>query len=81
MKFLLKKSYTLRDVAVKREPREFAQRILRTVKNIEINDVGSQLDMIYINIDLSLRIYLQRLTERSIINNFLSNIDDRKYEW
>ena len=54
--------------------------MLRTIKNIEINDIEPQLDMIYINIDLSLRIYLQRPTKRSIIDTFLSNIDDRKYE-
>ena len=54
--------------------------MLRIVKDADINDVGPQLDMIYINIDLSLRMYLQRLTERSIINTFLFNIDDRKYE-
>ena len=81
MKSLLKKSYTLRDAAAKREPREFAQRMLRTAKNVEINDVGPQLDIIYINIDLSLRMYLQRPTKRSIIDTFLSDIDDRKYEW
>ena len=80
MKFLLKESYTLRNAIAKREPRDFAQRILRTVKNVNINDVGPQLDMIYINIDLSLRMYLQRLTKRSIVDSFLSNIDNRKYK-
>ena len=54
--------------------------MLRTVKDVEINDVEPQLDMIYINIDLSLRMYLQRLTKRSIIDTFLSDIDNRKYE-
>ena len=81
MESLLKESYTLRDAAAKREPRDFAQRMLRTAKNADINDVGPQLDMIYTNIDLSLRMYLQRPTKRSTVDSFLSDIDDRKYEW
>ena len=39
MKSLLKKSYIMRDVSNKCESRDFAQRILRTIKNVEINEV------------------------------------------
>ena len=80
IKSLLKKSYTLRDATTKREPRDFAQRMLRTAKNAEINDVGPQLDMIYTNINLSLRMFLQQPTERSTVDSFLSDLDDRKYK-
>ncbi len=52
MESLLKESYALRDASAKREPREFAQRMFRTVKDAGTNDVGPQLDMIYTNIDL-----------------------------
>ena len=81
MTSLLKESYTLRDAAAKREPREFAQRMLRTAKDAGINDPLPQLDMIYTNIDLNLRMFLQRPTERSSIDSFLTELDDRKYEW
>ena len=55
--------------------------MLRTAKNTGINDIDPQLDMIYINIDLSLRMFLQRPIERFIIDLFLSDLDDRKYKW
>ena len=81
MESLLKESYTMRDAAAKREPRDFAQRMLRTAKDAGINDILPQLDMIYTNIDLSLRMFLVRPTEKSTIDTFLSELDDRKYEW
>lgn len=81
MESLLRETYIMRDASSKREPRDFAQRMLRTAKDAGINDVGLQLDMIYTNIDLSLRMYLQRLTDKSTIDSFLIELDDRKYEW
>ena len=48
----------MQNVLNKCEFRDFAQRILRIVKDVEINDVSSQLNMIYINIDLDLRMFL-----------------------
>lgn len=80
MESLLKESYTLKDTAAKREPREFTQRMLRTAKDAEINDIAPQIDMIYTNINLSLRLYMQR-PDKSSIEAFLSELDDRKYEW
>ena len=58
MKFLFKKNYIMRDILNKRELRNFIQRILRIIKNIEINNVASQLNMIYTNIDLNLKMFL-----------------------
>ena len=77
---LLKELYTLRNTAARREPREFTQRILRTVKDVDINETLPQLDLIYTNINLNLRIFLQRLTENSTIDTFLTDLDDRKFE-
>lgn len=81
MESLLKESYTLKDASAKREPREFAQRMLRAAKDAGINDTAPQLDMIYTNIDLNLRMYLQRPTDKSSVDSFLTDLDDRKYEW
>ena len=81
MESLLKESYTMRDATAKREPRDFAQRMLRTAKDAGINNILLQLDIIYTNIDLSLRMFLIRPTERSTIDSFLSELDNRKYEW
>lgn len=46
--------------------------MLRIVKNIKINNVNSQLNIIYINIDLDLKMFLQRLIERFITDLFLT---------
>ena len=81
MESLLKETYTMRDAAAKREPRDFASRMLRTAKDAGIKDVLPQLDMIYTNIDLNLRMFLVRPTDKSTVETFLSELDDRKYEW
>ena len=80
MKFLLKEFYIMRDAFNKRESRDFAQRIFRIIKDVEINDVDLQLNMIYINIDLDLKMFLPRFIERFIINSFLIELNDRKYK-
>ena len=80
MKSLLKKSYIMRDTTAKRKPRNFAQRILQIAKDTKINNIDSQLDIIYININLSLRIYLTRSIKRFTINLFLLNLNNRKYK-
>ena len=80
MTSLLKKTYTLRDAASKREPREFTQRMLRTARDTGINNPSPQLDMIYTNINLALQIFLQRPTESTSINSFLTELNNRKYE-
>ena len=80
MESLFKESYSLKNASSKREPREFAQRMLRTAKEAVINNVGPRLDLIYTNINLILRMYLQRPTEHSTIDSCLTELDDRKYE-
>lgn len=55
--------------------------MLRTAKDAGINDTASQLDMIDTNIDLSLRMHVQRPIEKFSIELFLTELDDRKYEW
>ena len=77
---LLKESYTLRDAAAKRESREFTQVMLRTAKDTGINETLPQLDLIYTNIDLNLRMFLQRPTENSTVDAFLTDLNDRKFE-
>ena len=70
----------MRDVSNKCESHNFAQRILRIIKNVGINEIDSQLNMIYINIDIDLKMFLSRSIERFIIDSFLIKLNDRKYE-
>ena len=51
---LLKELYTLRDASSRREPREYAQRILRTVRNAKLTDFANQLDFIFDELELTL---------------------------
>ena len=52
---LLKEKYTLRDASNHREPREYAQKILRAAKDAKFVDVRNQLDVIYNGVDSELR--------------------------
>ena len=44
---MLREKYTLRDAANRREPREFAQKIIRSAKDAGLLQTSNQLDMIY----------------------------------
>ena len=70
----------MRNVSNKRESRDFTQRILRIIKNVEINKIDSQLNIIYINIDFDLRMFLPRFIKRFIIDSFFIKLNNRKYE-
>ena len=80
---MIKKRYTLRDTANRRESREYAQTILRSIKDIDFIIFQIQLNIIYNDID-------SNLTKRDIkflkiilitLKNFLEQINDCKYNW
>ena len=78
---VLRERYTMRDATSRREPREFAQKILRSAKDAGMILVKNQLDIIYNGIDLELRRDLKKPEEATTVNTFLSNLDDCKYAW
>ena len=81
MQNLLKKRYIIRDVANRREPREYAQKILRIARDVKIN-VNNQLNHIYNDIDMKVRVDdLRRLKENIILNTYLKKLDEFKYDW
>ncbi|KAM0795128.1 hypothetical protein BDR22DRAFT_872332 [Usnea florida] len=52
---VLRERYTMRDAAARREPREYAQKILRSAKDAGMTLVKNQVEIIYSGIDLELR--------------------------
>ena len=74
LKIMTKKKYILRDVFNRRESRKYAQKILRLVKNIELNNLQNQLNIIYNDIDLLLRKNnIKRFKIDVILKVFLKN--------
>ena len=78
---VLQEKFTLRDATKKREPREFAQKIIRSAKDANFGDVKSQLDLIYNAIDPELRLHVNRPNDQSTIKSFLADVNERKHDW
>ena len=82
MKTLIKKKYIIRDAINRREFREYAQKILRLIKDVDLILIKNQLDFIFNNIDLNVRSSNIRRSKNEItLNDFLENINDFKYDW
>ena len=79
---LLNERYTLRDATNRCELREYAQKILRLVKDVSLNNVKNQLNFIYNGIDNSLRKGdIKRSKKKATINGMLEDLDDCKHDW
>lgn len=65
---LLKERYTIHDAANRREPREYAQKILRGAKDCRM-DERNQLNSIYNGIDIEVRVEDLRRSREIIILN------------
>ena len=77
---VLKECYTFRDAATQRELREYAQRILRSVKDAGLTNIRNLVDIIYNGINLELRKDVSKPNNTTIINSFLKSIDSYKYK-
>ena len=82
MNSLIQQRYTLRNVASQRESREYAQKIIRLAKNVDMINVLNQLNLIYNDIDIDVRIdTLRRLKDSITINEMLSDMNEFKHDW
>ena len=61
-----------------RTPKEYINKILRSAKDIELLNIRNQLNIIYNNIDLKLRL-LRLSRPKSSLNEFISDLDKVKY--
>ena len=81
MNSLMQQRYTLKDVVAQRESREYAQKIIRLVKNSNIINVLNQLNLIYNDIDVDIRVdTLRRLKDSTTINEMLSDMNEFKHD-
>ena len=82
LKIITKKKYIFRVVFNRRESREYVQKILRLIENVDLNNLQNQLNIIYNNIDSLLRKNdIKRLKINVILNAFLKNLNDCKHDW
>ncbi len=80
MQTLVTQKYILRNAASRRKSREYAQKILRVAKNVDITEIQNQLDLIYNNIDIEICAdNLRRLRQNTSINDLLVNINKFKH--
>ena len=79
---LIQQRYILRDVATQRESRKYVQKIIRLVKNVDMISVLNQLNFIYNDIDVDVRIDILRRSKTNIIvNEMLDNMNEFKHNW
>ena len=78
---MTKKKYIFRDVFNRRKSQKYVQKILRLIKNIELDNLQNQLNIIYNNIDSSLRKNrIKRFKVNVILNDFMKNLNDYKHD-
>ena len=81
MSVILKERYTLMDASKHREPREFAQTILRAAKTAELGDLPHQLLIIWNALDLDFQRDIPEPSATTSLNTFLESLDARKHQW
>ena len=82
MNSLIQQRYILRDAASQRESRKYAQKIIRLVKDVDMISVLNQLDFIYNDIDVDVRIdILRRFKISIIVSEMLDDMNEFKHDW
>ena len=81
MNNLIQQRYTLRDAIAHRESREYVQKIIRLIKNVDMINVLNQLNLIYNDIDVDVKIDIFRRFKNSItINEMLNDMNEFKHD-
>jgi len=81
LNMIIKERYIMKDARHHREFCKYAQIILRAVKSTKLNFLFNQLSIIYNNIDLKFQRNLMISTLVIKINDFLCDMNNRKYIW
>ena len=82
MNDLMQQRYTLRDAIAQRESREYAQKIIRLAKDVDMINVLNQLNLIYNDIDVDVKIDIFRRFKNNItINEIFNNMNEFKHDW
>ena len=78
---LLKESYIMKNARKHRESREYVQKIIRLTKSAEMRSMFNQLNIIYNEIDATLKRDLNRSSSTSTIDEFLQKLNEHKKIW
>ena len=81
MTAVLREKYTLQDAARHREPREYAQLILRSAQNAELGTMKDHILLIWNGLDLEFQRDIPEPAGDTDYNRFLESLDARKYQW
>jgi len=76
---IIKERYIMKDARRNQESCKYAQIILRAVKSTKLNFIFNQLSIIYNDIDLKFQRNLMIFTFVIKINDFLCDMNNRKY--
>ena len=77
---VFRECYILCDINIRYESREYAQKIFRSIKDVNITLIKNQFDIIYNNIDLKFRRDIKKFKKIITINLYFTNFDDYKHE-
>jgi hypothetical protein len=81
MTSLIKKKYIMKNARRRRESREYVEVILRVVKSAELISKISQIFLIYNEIDVKFQRDISMSKADTKLNNFLTDLDDKKNVW
>ena len=81
MSILLREKYSLQDASRRREPREFAQTILRAGQTAELGTIKDHMLLIWNGLDFEFQRDIPEPDSRTDYNHFLESLDRRKYQW
>ena len=77
---LLIQRYIIRDAVNHREFREYIQKIIRAIKNVDMN-LQNQLNFIYNDINVNVRAsIIRRLKKEMILNELFIEFDEFKFD-
>ena len=77
----MQQRYTFRDAIVHRESRKYVQKIIRLIKNVDMINVLNQLNLIYNDIDVDVRIDIfRRFKNNIIINEMFNDMNEFKHD-
>ena len=81
MQTLIIQKYILRDVINRRKFKKYTQKIIRATKNVEMINVQNQLNFIYNNINIEIRVDdLYRSKTKMTLNKLLNDLNKFKHD-
>ena len=81
MSVLLREKYSMQDAASHREPREYAQTIMRAAQNAEMGTIKDHVLLIWNSLDSEFQRDIPEPDGNTDYNKFLESLDKRKYQW